>query len=145
MSRTVVIMGGGYGGAAVAKALDSEAEANVVLIDPRDAFISSAGSLRALAQPDWAPSMFFPFAKIVPKSRLIRDRATSVDPGGVTLSSGERVEADYLVREDLHRQLTRGRRRPAPLPRRPHGRTRCRRLTVQRRRHLHRSLHRAIR
>ncbi|MEV7801478.1 LLM class flavin-dependent oxidoreductase [Microbispora sp. NPDC088329] len=35
MSRTVVVVGGGYGGSAVAKALDPEAD--VVLIDPRDA------------------------------------------------------------------------------------------------------------
>jgi apoptosis-inducing factor 2 len=97
MSRTVVIVGGGYGGTAVAKALDAEAEADVVLIDPRDAFVNSAGSLRALAQPEWAPNMFFPFARILPQSRLIRDRAVSVDPSGVTLSSGDRVEADYLV------------------------------------------------
>ena len=45
MERTVVVIGGGYGGSAVAKALD--AEADVVLVDPRDAFVHSAGSLRA--------------------------------------------------------------------------------------------------
>jgi NADH dehydrogenase FAD-containing subunit len=33
MSRTVAVIGGGYGGSTVAKALDSEAD--VVLIDPR--------------------------------------------------------------------------------------------------------------
>lgn len=50
MRRTVVVVGGGYGGAAVAKAL--EPAADVVLIDPRDAFVNAAGSLRALIQPD---------------------------------------------------------------------------------------------
>ncbi|MFC9971338.1 FAD-dependent oxidoreductase [Spirillospora sp. NPDC127200] len=44
MSRTVAVIGGGYGGAAVAKALESEAD--VVLIDPRDAFVNAAASLR---------------------------------------------------------------------------------------------------
>lgn len=95
MSRTVAVIGGGYGGAAVAKALESEAE--VVLIDPRDAFVNSAGSLRALAQPDWAGNMFFPFKTLLTQGKVVRDRAVSVDPGGVTLASGERVEADYLV------------------------------------------------
>ncbi|MER5318218.1 hypothetical protein [Streptosporangium roseum] len=47
MSRTVGAVGGGYGGSAAAEALDPEA--GVVLIDPRDAFADSAGSLRALA------------------------------------------------------------------------------------------------
>ncbi|MEU5779696.1 NAD(P)/FAD-dependent oxidoreductase [Micromonospora lupini] len=95
MSRTVVVVGGGYGGTAVAKAL--EAEADVVLIDPRDAFVNVAGSLRALTRPDWAGNMFFPFDTVLTRARVIRDRAASVDPGGVTLASGERVTADYLV------------------------------------------------
>lgn len=97
MSRTVAVIGGGYGGAAVAKALESESEADVVLIDPRDAFVNAAGSLRALTRPDWAGNMFFPFETLLTRGRVIRDRAVSVDPGGVTLASGARVAADYLV------------------------------------------------
>jgi apoptosis-inducing factor 2 len=95
MGRTVAVIGGGYGGAAVAKALESEAD--VVLIDPRDSFINTAGSLRALAQPDWAGNMFFPFGTVFSRAKVIRDRAVSADPGGVTLASGQRVGADYLV------------------------------------------------
>ncbi|WP_261564702.1 NAD(P)/FAD-dependent oxidoreductase [Frankia gtarii] len=95
MSRTVAVIGGGYGGASVAKALD--AEADVVLIDPRDAFVNSAASLRGLVKPDWAPNLFFPFATWLTRGTAIRDRAASVDPGGVTLASGRRVEADYVV------------------------------------------------
>ncbi|WP_182898098.1 NAD(P)/FAD-dependent oxidoreductase [Microbispora sp. H10830] len=95
MSRTVVVVGGGYGGSALAKALD--AEADVVLIDPRDAFVNTAGSLRALTQPDWAGTMFFPYDQWLRRGRVVRERAVSVDPGGVTLASGRRVETDYLV------------------------------------------------
>ncbi|MER7519406.1 FAD-dependent oxidoreductase [Streptomyces sp. NPDC126499] len=95
MSRKVAVVGGGYGGAAVAKALENEAE--VVLIDPRDAFANVAGSLRALAQPEWAPNMFFPFKTLVTQGKVIQDRAVSVDPTGVTLASGEHVAADYVV------------------------------------------------
>jgi hypothetical protein len=43
----------------VAKALD--AEADVTLIDPREAFVNAAASLRALTQPNWAPYAFFSF------------------------------------------------------------------------------------
>lgn len=95
MVRTVAVVGGGYGGAAVAKALESEAD--VVLIDPRDAFVNAAASLRALTRPDWAGNMFFPFATLLAKGRVVRDRAASVDSGGVTLASGGRVDADYVV------------------------------------------------
>lgn len=95
MGRTVVVVGGGYGGSAVAKALD--AEADVVLVDPRDAFVHSAGSLRALARPDWADNIFFPYDTLLARGTVIRDRVVSVDPGGVALASGRRVEANYLV------------------------------------------------
>ncbi|KAB2374583.1 NAD(P)/FAD-dependent oxidoreductase [Actinomadura montaniterrae] len=96
MSRTVAVIGGGYGGAAVAKALQPEAD--VVLIDPRDAFVNAAASLRALTRPDWAANMFFPYATLLTEGgRQIRDRAVSADPRGVDLASGGRVDADYLV------------------------------------------------
>jgi NADH dehydrogenase FAD-containing subunit len=95
MGRTVVVVGGGYAGATVARALESEAD--VVLIEPRDAFVNSAGSLRALVRPDWAGNLFFPLATLLKRGTAIRERAVSADPGGVTLASGRRVEADYLV------------------------------------------------
>ncbi|MFE5243791.1 MULTISPECIES: NAD(P)/FAD-dependent oxidoreductase [unclassified Streptomyces] len=95
MSRTVVVIGGGYGGAAVAKALDEEAD--VVLVEPKDAFVHAAGSLRALVKPDWAGNIFFPYDKLLRRGRIVKGRAASVDPRGVTLDSGERIEADYLV------------------------------------------------
>ncbi|TDD96704.1 NAD(P)/FAD-dependent oxidoreductase [Actinomadura rubrisoli] len=95
MGRLVAVIGGGYGGAAVAKALDQDAD--VVLIEPKDAFVHSAGALRALVQPDWAGNMFFPYDRLLRRGTVIRDRVVSVDPGGVTLASGERVDADYLV------------------------------------------------
>lgn len=93
--KTVAVVGGGYGGAAVAKALDQETE--VVLIEPKDAFVHSAGALRALVRPDWAENMFFPYDRLLTRGRVVRERAASVDPGGVTLASGGRIDADYLV------------------------------------------------
>ena len=95
MSHTVAVIGGGYGGAAVAKALESEAD--VVLIDPRDAFVNAAASLRAVTRPDWAGNMFFPFETLLTRGKLIRDRVVSVEPGDVTLASGEHVAANYVV------------------------------------------------
>ncbi|GAA0559012.1 hypothetical protein GCM10010172_47610 [Paractinoplanes ferrugineus] len=92
---TVVIVGGGYGGTLVAEALD--AETDVVLVDPREAFVNAAASLRALTRPEWAHHAFFPFASLLHRGRVLRDRAVSVDPAGVTLASGGRIEADYLV------------------------------------------------
>ncbi|MBG0830179.1 FAD-dependent oxidoreductase [Planomonospora sp. ID67723] len=95
MGHTVAVIGGGYGGAAVAKALDQDAD--VVLIEPKDAFVQNAVSLRALVRPDWAGNLFFPYDGLLQRGRVIRERAVSVDSGGVVLASGGRVDADYLV------------------------------------------------
>jgi apoptosis-inducing factor 2 len=95
MGRKVAIIGGGYGGAAAAKVLDEETD--VVLIEAKDAFVQNAVSMRALVRPDWADNLFFPYDRLLQRGRVIHQRAVSVDPGGVVLASGERVEADYLV------------------------------------------------
>ena len=95
MNRTVAVVGGGYGGTLVARELD--ADADVTLIDPREGFVNAAASLRALTRPDWAPNAFFPFETLLARGRVIRDRAVSVDPQGIRLASGERVEADFVV------------------------------------------------
>nr|WSX79093.1 FAD-dependent oxidoreductase [Streptomyces sp. NBC_00899] len=99
MGRTVAVVGGGYGGAAVAKALDADADAGieVVLVEPKDAFVHAAGSLRALVQPEWAENIFFPYDRLLARGRVVRGRAAGVDAGGVTLADGRRVEADYVV------------------------------------------------
>ncbi|GAA1598268.1 FAD-dependent oxidoreductase [Actinomadura kijaniata] len=95
MGRTVVVVGGGYGGASVARALDERAD--VVLVEPRDAFVQNAVAMRALARPEWADSMFFPYDRLLERGRVVRDRAVSVEPGGVELASGERLAADHVV------------------------------------------------
>lgn len=97
MNSTVVVVGGGYGGAAAAKALDAQDEVDVVLVEPKDAFVHAAGSLRALVRPEWAGNIFFPYDGLMARGRVVRDRAVAVDPGGVTLAGGARIAADYVV------------------------------------------------
>ncbi len=79
----------------MAKALDTEAD--VVLVEPRGAFVHAAGSLRALVRPDWAENIFFPYDRLLSRGRVVRERAASVDARGVTLASGGRIDADYVV------------------------------------------------
>ncbi|MFI1994137.1 NAD(P)/FAD-dependent oxidoreductase [Actinoplanes sp. NPDC020271] len=95
MGRTVVIVGGGYGGTLVAKELD--ADADVILVDPREGFVNAAASLRALTRPAWAANAFFPYGTLLDRGEVVRDRVVSAGPEGVTLASGRRVHADYLV------------------------------------------------
>jgi len=95
MAASVVVIGGGYGGIAVATALDEEAD--VVLVEPRDSFVHNVAALRGLVDPAWTDRIFFPYGRLLDRGRVIQDRAVQVDGLAVTLASGERIGADYLV------------------------------------------------
>lgn len=95
MAATVVVVGGGYGGIVVARALDESAD--VVLVEPRDAFHHNFASLRAAVDPAWPDRIFLPYDGLLRRGRLVRDRAVRVDADSVTLGSGERLAADYIV------------------------------------------------
>jgi len=92
---TVVVVGGGYGGYAVAKALDETS--HVVLVEPKDAFMHNIAALRALVDPSWLPRIFLPYGGLLTNGRVVRDRAVMVDPHRVVTSSGEEISADYVV------------------------------------------------
>src|ERR1700732_5560927 len=92
---TVVVVGGGYGGYAVAKALDQTSD--VVLVEPKDAFMHNIAALRALVDPSWLPRIFLPYSRLLTNGRVVRDRAVVVDPHRVVTASGEEISADYVV------------------------------------------------
>jgi NADH dehydrogenase FAD-containing subunit len=95
MTPTVAVVGGGYGGASAAKALDDIAD--VVLIEPRDAFAHNVAALRAAVSPDWADQIFIPYDGLLARGAVRRDRAVRVSAGTVELASGASVTADYVV------------------------------------------------
>ena len=43
------------------------------------------------------PQVFFPYEGLLANGQVVRDRAVRVEPGLVTLASGDEVSADYLV------------------------------------------------
>ena len=92
---TVVVIGGGYGGVNVAKALD--ADVDVVLVEPKDAFVHNIGALRALVDPTFLPKIFFPYDRLLAHGRVARDRAVEVTAHRVVLASGEAITADFIV------------------------------------------------
>jgi apoptosis-inducing factor 2 len=91
----VAVLGGGYAGVNVAKALDDVAE--VLLIEPKEAFVHNVAALRALVAPSWLPRIYLPYAGLLGHGRVIRGRAVKVDAGRVELASGEAIQADYIV------------------------------------------------
>lgn len=92
---TVVVIGGGYGGVTTAKELDDVAD--IVLVEPKDAFVHNVAALRALVDPTWLPQIYLPYDGLLARGRVVRDRAAKVDAGRVTLASGEEIRPDYIV------------------------------------------------
>lgn len=91
----VVIVGGGYVGWEVARDLD--AHADVTLIEARDAFVHVPVMIRALLEPALLDRAIIPYDTLLDHGRVRRGRVASVEADGVTLTSGERVPADYIV------------------------------------------------
>jgi apoptosis-inducing factor 2 len=92
---TVVVVGGGYGGVAGAKALD--AEADVMLVEPKGTFEHNIAALRALVDPSWSDRIHFPYDGLLERGRVIRDRAAQVDSNRIMLGSGEKLVPDFIV------------------------------------------------
>lgn len=92
---TVAVVGGGYGGATVAKALDDAAE--VIVIEPRETFVHNVAALRAVVDPEWVDAIFLPYDGLLTRGRVVRDRAVRVFSTGVELESGPTITADYVV------------------------------------------------
>lgn len=95
MTATVAVIGGGYGGVTAAQALDEDVD--VILIEPKDAFVHNVASLRAVVDPTWAPWIFFPYDGLLKRGKVVRDRAVSVEPNGVRTMGGQWIPADYIV------------------------------------------------
>jgi NADH dehydrogenase FAD-containing subunit len=92
---TVTVLGGGYSGIKVAKALDDVAD--VTLVAPADAFTHNSAAWRALVEPEWLDRIFMPYDRLLARGRFVRDRATAVDGRRVTLASGQVLESDHVV------------------------------------------------
>lgn len=91
----VVVVGGGYGGVALAQELDEVAD--VVLVEPKDAFVHAVATLRAVVDPAWQERVFLPYDRLLTRGRVVHDWARLVSPHLVRLSATEAIEADHVV------------------------------------------------
>jgi len=96
----VVIIGGGYAGINVAKALDSEV--NVVLIDKKEFFWHNIAGLRAAVQPGFEDKCIIPYTKCLKYGRFIQGSITHIDTEQKKLDCSldygvENITYDYLV------------------------------------------------
>jgi len=94
MTRVTVI-GGGYGGIAIAKALDDVAE--VTLVEQKDTFVNHAAALRAAVDREWAERIFLPYDNLLARGRVVHGTALGVKGTTVSVAGVGDIEADHLV------------------------------------------------
>ncbi len=95
MSQKIVIIGGGYVGAELAKALDDTAQ--VTLIEPRSHFVHAPAMIRAVVDPSLLDRALIPYDGLLKNGRILASKATGIDAKGVTLDDGAKIDADQIV------------------------------------------------
>ncbi|WP_143891218.1 NAD(P)/FAD-dependent oxidoreductase [Tepidimonas alkaliphilus] len=102
-SPHVVVIGGGYGGATAAKytRMFSEGKVQVTLIEPNEAFVSCPISNLVIGGLKQMSDITVPYDNLAKRHgvKIIRDRATAVDPDKrvVKLAGGGEVKYDRLI------------------------------------------------
>lgn len=93
--KRVVIVGGGYIGVELAKSLDGELD--VTLVEPKEAFIHAPAMLRALVDENVRADSIIPYDRLLKNGTVVKARAVGVSEDAVTVDTGARLEADFIV------------------------------------------------
>ena len=94
MAKSLVIVGGGYVGAELAKGLEEVFD--VTLVEQRAAFVHAPAMLRALVDASVREQALIPYDKLLKKGRVVQAKATEIKPNAV-VAGGEEIAADYIV------------------------------------------------
>jgi len=94
-SPKLVIVGGGYLGADLAKSLD--ADMDVTLIERASHFTHAPAMIRAMVRPALLDKALIPYDRLLERGRVLQGAAVAVDGSGVELGEGTRVEGDFIV------------------------------------------------
>jgi NADH dehydrogenase FAD-containing subunit len=95
MMKRVVIVGGGYAGTALARALD--AAADVALIEPRDKFFHNVAGIRGVVEPALLDKIAIPYDRLLKRGKVVHARAEKLADRTVKLSTGDVLEGDVIV------------------------------------------------
>lgn len=105
--KTIVIVGGGYGGIAIAKALEkqhhNDDSVRILLIEAKSHFYHTVGGLRGAVQ-DLDDAIFIPYTKLFTSTRhqVVHATVDRFDKKAVYLASvtqdvGDQIAYDFLV------------------------------------------------
>jgi NADH dehydrogenase FAD-containing subunit len=73
-TKRVIIVGGGYAGSSLARALDRQVD--VILVEPRDHFFHNVAAMRAIVDPKLFDRIAIPYDRLLKRGKVIRDRVT---------------------------------------------------------------------
>ncbi|MEO9467944.1 FAD-dependent oxidoreductase [Parasphingorhabdus sp.] len=95
MSRKITIVGGGYAGTMLARALDDHAD--VTLIEPRDHWVHNVAMIRALAQPDLLDQIVMPYDGLLKNGSIVQGRAEAIRGTTVLLEDDREIAGDLVI------------------------------------------------
>lgn len=95
MKTRIILVGGGYVGIQLAKALDTKAQ--VTLIEPRSHFVHAPAMIRSVVDPQVLDQGLIPYDDLLRNGQVLRALAKSISAAGVTLEDGTEVLGDYIV------------------------------------------------
>ncbi|SPR00606.1 FAD/NAD(P)-binding domain-containing protein [Plasmodiophora brassicae] len=94
--KNVIVVGGGYGGIAVAQLLDDDF--NVFVVDRKDYFFHNIGATRGSVVPGYANNIILPYAKALKNGTVLCGDVTRIDGTSVHVKGQEPpVKADFVV------------------------------------------------
>ncbi|WP_128374507.1 NAD(P)/FAD-dependent oxidoreductase [Streptomyces cavernae] len=93
----VVVIGGGYAGARLARKLDDLAR--VTLVDRKEVFFHRIASLRASVNGEWTTAPLIPYDRLLRNGRRVVGKVVLIDTRDrqVVLATGERIPYDVVV------------------------------------------------
>lgn len=95
MIKKITIIGGGYAGTMLARALDTYAD--ITLIEPREKWVHNVAMIRAMARPELLDEIVIPYKDLLKNGRVVRGRAASIDGNSAVLEDGTRIDSDMMV------------------------------------------------
>ena len=93
--KRVIVVGGGYAGTALSRALDGVAD--VQLVEARDRFVHNVAAIRGVVDPSLLDRILIPYGRLLRRGRVRQGTVTGVSARGITLADGEQIEGDIVV------------------------------------------------